>query len=156
MSVCPLSLSLRRESSSDCDCSVHYCQKRLDYKKWCFWLQAAVFQVQFEQCYGAWHFSFQTEQWKATMRYLGKAIALCIDWAKAQHPLTKKRLKYQTCLRHLWSLWPQPMLKWSTYIIVHLCKQHWVLSNTDWERGKRLNIRLHLHGLLRKRFSYKS
>ena len=116
------------------DFSVHYCQKLLDHKKWCFWLQTAVFQLQFEQCYCGWHFSFQTEQWKATMRYLGKAIALCIDWAEAQHPLTKKRLKYQTCLRHLWSLWPQPMLKWSTYIIVHLCEPRWVLSSADRER----------------------
>lgn len=46
-------------------------------------------------------------------------------------PLTKKRLKYQTCLRHLWSLWPQPKLKWSTYIIVHLCKQHRDLTERD-------------------------
>lgn len=68
---------------------------------------------------------------KATMRYLDKAVALCIDWAKAQHPFTKKRLKYQTCLRHLWSLRPQSMLKWSTYIIVHLCELHWDLSSTD-------------------------
>ena len=119
-------------------------------KKWCFWLQIGTFQLQFEQFCSAWHFSFQTEQWKATMRYLGKAIALCIDWAKAQHPLTKKRLKYQTCLRHLWSLWPQPMLKWSTYIIVHLCKLHWVSDSAGRERSAVVKSTLRLHGLMQK------
>lgn len=55
---------------------------------------------------------------------LARLLPSVLIGQKAQHPLTKKRLKYQTCLRHLWSVWPQPMLKWSTYIIVHLCELH--------------------------------
>lgn len=100
--------------------------------------------------------SFLPEQWKATTGYLGRATALCIDWAKAQHSLTKKRLKYQTCLRHLWSLWPQPMLKWSTYIIVHLCELHWVLSSIDGGRRKPDHSAATSTACCRKGFSSKS
>lgn len=150
---CQSAPSSSAESSSESCFFAHYFLRHLNREKWCFWLQTSIFQLHFEQRYSAWHFSFQTEQWKATMRYLGKAIALCIDWARAQHPLTKKRLKYQTCLRHLWSLWPQPMQKWSTYIIVHLCKLHWVLGSIDRER--RWNNQLHFHGLMQREFSYK-
>lgn len=76
------------------------------------------------RCYSGWHFSSQAEQWKATMRYLGKATALLYWLGRGPNvPLTKKRLKYQTCLGRLWSLWPQPKLEQSTYIIVYLCEQ---------------------------------
>lgn len=112
----------------------HYCQRLLNHRKsdifdyrqpyFSFRLSAAILVD-----ISASRQNNETLPWDI----LASLLPCVLIGQRPNIPLTKKRLKYQTCLRHLWSLWPQPKLKWSTYIIVHLCKQRRDLSRADRE-----------------------